>query len=133
MSFCDDLEKEYGCFKINSSEKTVNVSDELLIKAQVQDPVLKEFLNRLEDKYGCLLTNVGCVANNSWLSVKAIAMMVSELDKEISSVPFPDGVTCEDCDHFEPCYSGGPPLWKNVKQVEGDHCRHFKPKVVNKP
>ena len=57
--------------------------EELFIKSEVQNPVLKEFLNRLEGKYGCLLTNVGCVTNDSWLSVKAITMMVSELDKEL--------------------------------------------------
>ncbi len=66
-----------------SSEKITNTSDELLIKANVKNPVLKEFLNRLEDKYGCLLTNTGCVTNNSWLSVKAITVIVSELDNEI--------------------------------------------------
>ncbi|MEE1503893.1 MAG: hypothetical protein UGF89_06590 [Acutalibacteraceae bacterium] len=134
MSFCDDL--EIGCDYINtnaSSEKTVNNSDELFIKAEVRNPVLKELLDRLESKYGCLLTNVGCVTNDNWLSVKAVAMMVSELDKDVSTNIFAAGVTCEDCDHFEPCFSGGPPLWKNIKQIEEDHCRHFKPKITNKP
>lgn len=66
-----------------SSEKITNSSDELLIKSNVKNPVLKEFLNRLEDKYGCLLTNTGCITNNNWLSVKAITVIVSELDNEI--------------------------------------------------
>ena len=57
--------------------------EELFIKSEVKNPILKEFLNRLEGKYGCLLTNVGCVTNDSWLSVKAITVMVSELDKEL--------------------------------------------------
>lgn len=84
MSFHDGFEIDCEQLNINfSSDKTTNSSDELFIKSQVQNPVLKEFLNRLEDKYGCLLTNVGCTTNNSWLSVKAIAMMVSELDKDL--------------------------------------------------
>ena len=58
-------------------------NEELFIKSEVKDPILKEFLNRLEDRYGCLLTNVGCVTNDRWLSVKAITVMVSELDKEL--------------------------------------------------
>lgn len=37
--------------------------------------------------------------------------------------------TCKDCDHFEPCYSGGPPLWRGEIQTPEDHCRHFKPKT----
>lgn len=57
--------------------------EELFIETEVQNPVLKEFLNRLEDEYGCLITNTGCVTNGKWLSVKAIAIMVSELDKEL--------------------------------------------------
>ena len=57
--------------------------EELLIKTEVKDPALREFLNRLEQKYGCLLTNTGCVTNDRWLSVKAITVMVSELDKEL--------------------------------------------------
>lgn len=59
--------------------------DELMIKADVQNPVLKELLNRIEDEYGCVITNVGCVCNNSWLSVKAITMMIHELDKDLRS------------------------------------------------
>ncbi len=57
--------------------------EELFIKSEVQNPVLKELLNRLEDKYGCLLTNIGCIINDNWLSVKAITVMVSELDNEL--------------------------------------------------
>ena len=70
------------------SEKQVNNSDELLIKSNVKNPILKEFLNRLEQEYGCLLTNVGCTVKNTngdstWLSVKSITMLVSELDNEL--------------------------------------------------
>lgn len=57
--------------------------EELMIKADVQNPVLKELLNRLEKEYGCLITNSGCICNNSWLSVKAITMMIHELDVEL--------------------------------------------------
>jgi hypothetical protein len=58
--------------------------EELFIKTEVQNHVLKELLNRIEQKYGCLLTNTGCVTNDRWLSVKAITVMVSELDKDWS-------------------------------------------------
>lgn len=57
--------------------------EELFIKSEVENPVLKEFLNRLEKEYGCLLTNTGCVVDGKWFSVKAITVMVSELDKEL--------------------------------------------------
>lgn len=57
--------------------------EELFIKTEVQNPVLKEFLNRLEKEYGCLITNIGCTIDGKWLSVKAITVMVSELDKEL--------------------------------------------------
>lgn len=56
---------------------------ELFIKSNVKNPILKELLNRIEEKYGCLLTNIGCTTENgSWLSVKAIAALINELDKE---------------------------------------------------
>lgn len=65
-------------------EKQVKKSDELLIKSNVKNSILKELLNRIEEKYGCLLTNVGCTTENgSWLSVKAIAALINELDKEL--------------------------------------------------
>lgn len=67
----------------NELEKQDNKSNELFIKSNVQNPILKEFLNRLEEEYGCLLTNMGCVTNGKWLSVKAIAIIVNELDKEL--------------------------------------------------
>jgi hypothetical protein len=59
------------------------MSDELFIKSNVKNPILKELLNRLEREYGCLLTNTGCVINDKWLSVKAIAILINELDKEV--------------------------------------------------
>lgn len=57
--------------------------EELFIKSEVKNPVLKELLNRIEEKYGCLLTNTGTVINQNWLSVKAITVLVSELDNDI--------------------------------------------------
>lgn len=69
------------------SEKQIKKSEELFIKSEVKNPVLKEFLNRLEEEYGCLLTNSGTVVkvdeNYKWFSVKAVTVMVSELDKEL--------------------------------------------------
>lgn len=62
--------------------------DELLIKSEVKNPVLKELLNRIEEKYGCLLTNTGCIINQNWLSVKVITVLVSELDKELNDAKY---------------------------------------------
>lgn len=47
-------------FEGNVLEKQTNKSNELFIKSNVKNPILKELLNRIEEKYGCLLTNVGC-------------------------------------------------------------------------
>ena len=59
-------------------------TEELFIKSNVENPILKELLNRIEEKYGCLLTNVGrATENGSWLSVKAIAALINELDGEL--------------------------------------------------
>lgn len=69
----------------NELEKQDNKSNELFIKSNVENPILKELLNRIEEKYGCLLTNVGCITENgNWLSVKAVAILINELDKELS-------------------------------------------------
>lgn len=65
--------------------------EELLIKSNVKNPILKELLNRIEDKYGCLLTNTGYVTNGNWLSVKAITVMISELDNELKLKEHPTG------------------------------------------
>ena len=77
-----ELKQKHFCEGVKS-EKQVNKSDELFIKSNVENPILKELLNRIEEKYGCLLTNVGCIINNNWLSVKAIAVLINELDKEL--------------------------------------------------
>lgn len=63
--------------------------EELFIKSEVQNPILKEFLNRLEEEYECLLTNSGTLVKTKdgykWLSVKAITVMVSELDNKLKN------------------------------------------------
>ena len=38
-------------------------------------------------------------------------------------------MTCKDCVHYVPCFSGGPSIWNNIEQTEDDHCRHFKTKA----
>lgn len=118
----------------NRSEKTDNKSDELFIKANIKNPILKEFLNRLEEKYGCLLTNSGTLVDvggdYTWLSVKSVAIIASELDKDISNNIFAGGVTCNDCSHYEPCFSGGRPLWADQIQTAEEHCRHFSPRNI---
>ena len=37
-------------------------------------------------------------------------------------------MTCKDCFHYEPCFSGGASIWDNIEQIEQDHCKHFKDK-----
>jgi hypothetical protein len=65
------------------------MKEELMIKTNIQNETLRLFLNRLEEEYGCLLTNMGCTVKTEngtkWLSVKAITMMVSELDNELKN------------------------------------------------
>lgn len=59
--------------------------EELFIKSEIKNPVLKQFLDVLENKYGCLLNNMGCTTENGgWLSVKAITVLISEFDKELT-------------------------------------------------
>lgn len=38
-------------------------------------------------------------------------------------------MTCKDCVHYEPCFSGGVSVWNNIEQTEDDHCKHFKNKA----
>lgn len=82
-----ELKKKYFCEDV-MSEKQDNNSDELLIKSNVQNPILKELLNRIEREYGCLITNTGCTVKNDsgdikWLSVKSITVLISEFDNEL--------------------------------------------------
>lgn len=34
-------------------------------------------------------------------------------------------MTCKDCCHYVPCFSGGKSIWGEVEQTEDDHCPHF--------
>ena len=39
-------------------------------------------------------------------------------------------MTCKDCVHYEVCsYNCGGCGWKNIDQIEEDHCPHFKNKA----
>ena len=33
--------------------------------------------------------------------------------------------TCKDCVHYEPCFSGGISIWRDIEQTKDDHCRHL--------
>ena len=38
-------------------------------------------------------------------------------------------MTCKDCIHYEPCFSGGVSMWNNIEQTKEDCCSHFKNKA----
>lgn len=38
-------------------------------------------------------------------------------------------MTCKDCIHYAPCFSGGVSGWNNIEQTEDDHCPYFKNKA----
>ena len=59
---------------------------DLMIYEDVQNEVLKLFLDKLNEEYGSILCNVGGTAGidgGKWISPKAITMLVHELDKEL--------------------------------------------------
>ena len=61
---------------------------DLMTYEDVQNEVLKLFLDKLAQEYGSILTNVGGttgIDGDKWISPKAITMLVHELDKEISN------------------------------------------------
>jgi hypothetical protein len=55
----------------------------LIIYDDIQNEVLKKLLDKIEEKYGCILTNEGGVVDNKWISPKAITVIIHELDKEL--------------------------------------------------
>ena len=56
---------------------------DLMIYNDVQNEVLRLLLDKIEQQFGCILTNTGGIVNNTWISPKVITMLVHELDKEI--------------------------------------------------
>lgn len=56
---------------------------DLMIYNDVQNEVLRFLLDKIEQKYGCILTNAGGIVGNTWISPKAITMLIHQLDKEI--------------------------------------------------
>lgn len=64
------------------------MKEELLIKTNVKNPVLKQLLNMIEEEYNCLLTNTGTVVKvgdtYKWFSIKCIVILINELDKKLN-------------------------------------------------
>jgi hypothetical protein len=60
------------------------VSD-LMIYEDIQNEILRKVLDKIEEEYGCILTNVGGVVGDKWISPKAITVLIHELDKEIQN------------------------------------------------
>ena len=59
----------------------------LMIYEDIQNKVLRLFLDKLDEEYGSILTNAGGIAGldgGKWISPKAITVLVHELDKELS-------------------------------------------------
>ena len=62
---------------------------QIMIYNDIQNEVLKLFLDKLAQEYGSILTNVGGttgINGGKWISPKAITVLVHELDKEISNL-----------------------------------------------
>ena len=63
-------------------------NNDLMIYNDVQNETLRLLLDKIEQKYGCILTNVGGIVGidgDKWISPKAITVLVHELDKELRS------------------------------------------------
>lgn len=58
-------------------------NNDLMIYNDVQNETLRLLLDKIEQKYGCILTNVGGIVGDEWISPKAITVLVHELDKEL--------------------------------------------------
>ena len=56
---------------------------DLMIYNDVKNEALRLLLDKIEQQYGCILTNIGGIVNNTWISPKAITMLIHQLDKEI--------------------------------------------------
>ena len=56
---------------------------DLMIYNDVQNKALKLLLDKIEQEYGGILTNVGGVVGDKWISPKTITVLIHELDKEL--------------------------------------------------
>lgn len=56
---------------------------DLMIYNDVQNEALRLLLDKIEQQYGCILTNTGGIVEDKWISPKAITVLVHELDKEL--------------------------------------------------
>lgn len=56
---------------------------DLMIYQDIKNKTLRLFLDELEKQYGSVLCNVGGIVNDTWISPKAIAVIVHQLDKEL--------------------------------------------------
>jgi hypothetical protein len=58
----------------------------LMIYEDIQNETLRLFLDKLDEEYGSILTNVGGTAGldgGKWISPKTITVLVHKLDKEL--------------------------------------------------
>ena len=58
---------------------------DLMIYQDVKNKTLRLFLDKLEEEYGSILSNTGGIVweGGKWISPKAIATIVHQLDKEL--------------------------------------------------
>lgn len=56
---------------------------DLMIYNDIQNEVLRLLLDKIEQQYGCILTNTGGIVGDKWISPKAITVLIHQLDKEI--------------------------------------------------
>ena len=56
---------------------------DLMIYNDIQNEILRLVLDKIEQEYGSIISNVGGTVNNNWISPKAITVLIHQLDKEI--------------------------------------------------
>jgi hypothetical protein len=61
-------------------------NEDLMIYQDVKNETLRLVLDELEEEYGSILCNVGGttgIDNSKWISPKAIAVIIHQLDKKL--------------------------------------------------
>ena len=74
----------YSLSKAPFKIRTQSINKSLMIYQDIDNEILKKLLDKIEDKSGCILSNTGGIVweTGTWISPKAITVLIHELDKE---------------------------------------------------
>ena len=74
----------YSLSKAPFKIRTQSINKDLMIYQDIENTILKKLLDKIEEKYGCILSNTGGAVweTGTWISPKAITVLIHELDKE---------------------------------------------------